>query len=118
MFAFYLVNALFFILLATRCCWMSEEKRHRVCRNVEQLFGIQERPLVTNTRQMTEEEVDEFFKQEDVNPDNSVENNINPDDSNKENMDFENDEKAREEICEITKKVLEDIHNELEKKEK
>ena len=104
---FYLVNALFFILLVTKCCWMNEEKRYKVCRGIEQMFGIPERPLVTNIKHLDEKELDEYFKE-------NTENNEESNELAESTMPEENTE--RKEQFEKAKEIVESLKNELSKK--
>ena len=101
---FYLVNALFFILLVTKCCYMSDEKRHRVCRNIEQLFGISEKPLITNIKQLDEKELE--MEQELQNLNNE-----------KDTVDSEISPEEKQQVIEDSQKIVEAIKSDLEKKE-
>ena len=101
---FYLVNTLFFILLVTKCCYMSDEKRHRVCRNIEQLFGISEKPLITNIKQLDEKELE--MEQELQNLNNE-----------KDTVDSEISPEEKQQVIEDSQKIVEAIKSDLEKKE-
>ncbi len=78
---------------------MSDEKRYRISRGVEKMFGIPERPQITMCCcQLTEEELQELS--------GKPEENTN-----------EISEEDRIKKVEETKEILENIKGELEKKE-
>lgn len=93
MFIFYLVNTFLLILLTTNCCWSNVEKRQKIFKNIEGFLGFPERKLIENIENI-----------------NKIEMNNDSDSDN------EITQEEKEKSIEETKKILQEIHDELEKK--
>ncbi len=96
---FYIVNTILFAMLITGCCRRSNSHTKTMCANIEKLVTNMERPVVEFNETTDLQENEEQEEEEEV-----------------ENESNEITEEERNRQIDETKKMIEEIKNELEKK--